>query len=58
MPTDVSNMLLWYLALHHLLQVHHRMSTKILHAFLLTKFAARGGGDDPHRQCYVPLLVN
>ena len=25
MPTDAPNMPLWYLALHHLLPVHHRM---------------------------------
>ncbi len=58
MPTDAPNMLLWYLALHHLFLVHHRMFTNLLHAILLTLFAARGGGDDPHRQRYVPLSVN
>ncbi|KAI0276061.1 hypothetical protein BGY98DRAFT_1090385 [Russula aff. rugulosa BPL654] len=30
MPTDVPNMLLWYLALRHLLPVHHRMFTKFI----------------------------
>jgi hypothetical protein len=30
MPTDAPNMLLWYLALRHLLPVHHRMFTKFI----------------------------
>jgi hypothetical protein len=30
MPTDAPNMLLWYLALSHLLPVYHRMFTKFI----------------------------
>lgn len=30
MPTDAPNMLLWYLALCHMLPVHHRMFTKFI----------------------------
>ena len=30
MPTDAPNMLLWYLALRHLLPVYHRMFTKFI----------------------------
>ena len=30
MPIDAPNMLLWYLALRHLLLVHHRMFTKFI----------------------------
>jgi hypothetical protein len=33
-------------------------SQNMLHPLLLTFFVAGGGGDDPHRQPYVPLLVN
>jgi hypothetical protein len=38
MLTGAPNTLLWYLALRHLLPLHHRMSTKFITRLLLTKF--------------------